>query len=233
MDTDARDVETVLQKLVSETEARVASVAAQSTQTTLSSTLRAATLPSAALRAQSAVSDAPSDHTDGASVDGTEHRELPSVINGTLVNDEQTLQAAQQIRFNQEASIDGQPEPLPEAAVSQSHRSGAQIGFIAPADAPESLTKSSKLLALKQRRLDSLSSSLDLSRESSFDASTQQGREPDHSMQNSLAAALGIKLQPMQPPEADEHVSASTALLPLDSNTGTIPWKLSQRTLNA
>ena len=204
MDSGATDVEAVLNELESDTEAHVNCVAV-------------------VLRAQSAISDALSDHTDGASVDGTEHQKLPSA--STPSSTKQDHQAAQPGSSKQ--VVDEESESLPDAAVSLSHKQITQKGVIAPPDAPESLTKSSKLLALKQRRLDSLSSSLDLSRESSFDASTQ-GREPHHSMQNSLAASLGAKLQPLQTPEADEQSSVSTAHLPLDSTTGNMSRVLPQ-----
>ena len=101
------------------------------------------------------------------------------------------------------------------------HLSG---GLIGKTDLPESVVKS-KLLALKQRRLESHSSSLDLSRESSFDSSLQRvaANETVSSLQNSFAAAAagassGSNVQDEL--EVNEQGSFSLAPLPLDSNTG-------------
>ena len=96
----------------------------------------------------------------------------------------------------------GQHKPLLQATGSSCYNLGPQKGLIVPTDAPESLIKSSKLLALKQRRLDSLSSSLDLSRESSFDTSAQY-----------------LSSQHVQPLDTSDHASSKSPL-PLDSTTG-------------
>lgn len=91
-------------------------------------------------------------------------------------------------------------------------------------DVLESAAKNSKLLALKQRRLGSLNSSLDLSRESSFDSALRQPLDDAAStLQNSFAAPVAHdSSSAMQADtELNEQASISLAPLPLDSTTGT------------
>ena len=92
-------------------------------------------------------------------------------------------------------------------------------------DFPESLAKNTKLLALKQRRLGSLSSSLDLSRESSFDSAQHHAPNEDASpSQSSLAEPVARDSTSAMQAEAgvNEQASVSLAPLPLDSTTGAL-----------
>ena len=94
----------------------------------------------------------------------------------------------------------------------------------AKTDVPESVAKNSKLLALKQRRLGSLSSSLDLSRESSFDSALHHAlHEAASTSENSFArtVAHGSSSAMQADTELNEQASVSLAPLPLDSTTGT------------
>lgn len=90
-------------------------------------------------------------------------------------------------------------------------------------DAHESVAKNSKLLALKQRRLGSLSSSLDLSRESSFDSASHApfndtASTPQKSFAGPVAHDSNSAMQTET--ELNEQASISLAPLPLDSTTG-------------
>lgn len=91
-------------------------------------------------------------------------------------------------------------------------------------DVHESVAKNSKLLALKQRRLGSLSSSLDLSRESSFDSAphaplNDTASTPQSSFAGPMAFDNNSAMQ--ADTELNEQASISLAPLPLDSTTGT------------
>ena len=97
-------------------------------------------------------------------------------------------------------------------------------GLLGKADVPESVAKNSKLLALKQRRLGSLSSSLDLSRESSFDSASHALLDDNASTpQNSFAGLLAHNSTSAMhtDTELNEQASIPLAPLPLDSTTGT------------
>ena len=92
-------------------------------------------------------------------------------------------------------------------------------------DFPESLAKNTKLLALKQRRLGSLSSSLDLSHESSFESAQHHAPNEDASpSQSSLAEPVARDSTSAMQAEAgvNEQASVSLAPLPLDSTTGAL-----------
>lgn len=95
-------------------------------------------------------------------------------------------------------------------------------------DVPESVAKNSRLAALKQRRLGSLSSSLDLSHESSFEsAQHHECNEDANPQQNSLAEKVAHDSSSAMHAEAgmDEQASISLAPFPLGSTTGTSePW---------
>lgn len=91
-------------------------------------------------------------------------------------------------------------------------------------DVPESVAKNSRLAALKQRRLGSLSSSLDLSRESSFESAQHPACNEDaNPLQNSLAGKMARDSSSAMQAEAgvNEQASVSLAPLPLSSTTGT------------
>lgn len=97
-------------------------------------------------------------------------------------------------------------------------------GPLGKTDVLESAPKNSKLLALKQRRLGSLNSSLDLSRETSFDSALRQPLDDTASaLQSSFAAPVAHdSISAMQTDtELNEQASVSLAPLPLDSTTGT------------
>ena len=96
-------------------------------------------------------------------------------------------------------------------------------GLLGKTDVPESVAKNSKLLALKQRRLGSLNSSLDLSRESSLDSATHAPpNDTAATPQSSFAGPVAHdSTSAMQANAAlNEQASITSAPLPLDSTTG-------------
>lgn len=100
----------------------------------------------------------------------------------------------------------------------------AAEGPLGKTDVLESAPKNSKLLALKQRRLGSLNSSLDLSRESSFDSVLRHPLDDTAStLQTSFAAPVAHDSSSAMQADTqlNEQASASLAPLPLDSTTGT------------
>lgn len=108
--------------------------------------------------------------------------------------------------------------------------------LIGPPDAPEFVTKSNKLLALKQRRLGSLSSSMDLSRESSFDITALHTGLDDasSSQQKTFRRSASHGEWPVQSDsQVNEQASSSLAPLPLDSSTGIVAPSLTHTLLCA
>lgn len=131
-------------------------------------------------------------------------------------DDTSSLQAAAYIARNKVAQQ--------QAAQLQHPSIDSAEGFLGRDDVPESAAKSSKLLALKQRRLGSLSSSLDLSRESSFDSAphaplNDMASTPQNSFAGPVAHDSSSAMQ--ADTELNEQASISLAPLPLDSTTGT------------
>lgn len=135
------------------------------------------------------------------------------------------------------ASNDGTADT--DAIAQTSGTSGEALQQQASADDVQSVTsantalrhpdnhdnRSSKLLALKKHRLDSLSSSLDLSRESSFDTSTfsiQQAATNARSVRNSLDSQIpthGENAPTMSLPTALQQASPQNSP-PLESTSG-------------
>ena len=193
----ADSVDTVLGSLVTEVEAHVQGMAFQRARRSEAGGQQPPTL-----RAESASSDALSGDTYAERAASVEQKGWM-----TLGSDAQPVHVANLIpgqsdTNGQDILSGGQHKLLLQATGSSYYSLGPQKGLVVPSDAPESLTKSSKLLALKQRRLDSLSSSLDLSRESSFDTSAQH-----------------LSSQHVQPLDTSDHASSKSPL-PLDSTTG-------------
>ena len=200
MESDADSVDSVLGSLVTQVEAHVENIAAQRALQPLSR-VDAASEQSLTSRADSASSAALSDDRDFANGAASVHRTEPATVKSSAQPGYPASSApSQPVARGRDIALAGQP--LLQAAGSFKQIAGPQKGLIVTADAPESLTKSSKLLVLKQRRLDSLSSSLDLSRESSFDT-----------------AALHPASQHVQPVDICEDTSSKSPL-PLDSTTG-------------
>lgn len=122
--------------------------------------------------------------------------------------------------------------------LQQRQPSQSQLGsspanlLIGPPDAPEFVAKSNKLLALKQRRLGSLSSSMDLSRESSFDITALHTGLDDasSSQQKTFRPSAGHGEWPVQSDsQVNEQASSSLAPLPLDSSTGIAALSLTHK----
>lgn len=121
-----------------------------------------------------------------------------------------------------QSSSDNAPATEQQPSRQQQLNQNILGGVLGKIDAPESVAKNSKLLALKQRRLGSLSSSLDLSRESSFDGALQHAahNEGSSSLQNSFAAAEAPDSLAAEHGDLNEQAASSLAPLPLDSTTG-------------
>ncbi len=178
---------------------------------------------------------------DGAGSTRPSDNNTDCVSAGVSQEQQQLLRGSSSASFSQAATpadrqseaIDVQPavpraEERPDLQQqAQPNLDAAPVnGLIVPTDAPEVFARSNKLLALKQRRLGSLSSSLDLSRESSFDVSAHHAVLDDagSSLQNSLAMPTHHEQPPMQDnTDLNEQASTSLAHLPLDSMTGAHP----------
>ena len=155
--------------------------------------------------------------------------EVPELLSATSRSEFESSNHAKQV-------LPAAPQALPVAASEpqttelqqpQSYpgNPGFPGGTLEKIEAPEFVAKNSKLQALKQRRLGSLSSSLDLSRESSFDSASHAAfTEASSSLQNSFAGAATSNSTSALQDGADlnQQASFSLAPMPLDSTTGAV-----------
>ena len=226
MASDAGYVDEILSNLVSEVEAHVNHSAAQSMQ----NAVHGEEPPKMQHDLVSGKSGDAAQALGTFSKDASSEQE--SLRKGSSAASERTasdgpdgLAAAEsQQPLSSAAATTGAAELQQQLSQPQHDTTSSQL-LITPPDAPGLVAKSNKLLALKQRRLGSLSSSLDLSRESSFDVSALHTGLDDaaNSQQNGLAPSSSHEQLLLQNGSVlNEQASTSLACLPLDSSTGTI-----------
>ncbi|KAA6428312.1 MAG: hypothetical protein FRX49_01908, partial [Trebouxia sp. A1-2] len=134
----------------------------------------------------------------------------------TASDEPDSLAAAESQPLGSAAATIGTAELQPHLSQPQHDITPSQL-LITPPDAPGILAKTNKLLALKQRRLGSLSSSLDLSRESSFDVSAlHTGLDDAASSQQNGFAPSSSHEQLLLQNESVLNEQASTSLACLE-----------------
>lgn len=230
MADDAGYVDEILRTLVSEVEAHVNNSAAQSVQ----NAVHGEKLPKMQHNLVSVISadaaPAPGICTGAAFSNGVSSEQEPlrkgssAASEHTASDDHDGPAAAEGQPLGSAAVTTGAAELQQQLSQPQFDTTSSQL-LITPPDAPGLVAKSNKLLALKQRRLGSLSSSLDLSRESSFDVSALHTGLDDaaSSLQNGSAPSSSHEQFLLQNESVlNEQASTSLACLPLDSSTGAI-----------
>ena len=218
-------VDEILNNLVSEVEAYVNHSAAQSMQNAVHGEKPPEMQHDLVSSNSGDAAQAPGIFSKGASSEQEPLRKGSSAASERTASDDPGgLAAAESQPLGSEAATTGAAELQQQLSQPQHDTTSSQL-LITPPDAPGLVAKSNKLLALKQRRLGSLSSSLDLSRESSFDVSALHTGLHDavSSQQNWLAPSSSHEQLLLQNESVlNEQASTSLACLPLDSSTGTI-----------
>ena len=224
MDSDASYVDEILSSLVSEVEAYVNHSAAQSMQNAVHGEEPPKMQHDLVSGNSGDAAQAPGISSKGASSEQEPLRKGSSAASErTASNDPDGIAAAESQPLSSAAGITGTTDLQQQLSQPQHDTTSSQL-LITPPDAPGLVAKSNKLLALKQRRLGSLSSSLDLSRESSFDVSALHTGLDDaaSSQQNGLVPSSSHEQLLLQNESVlNEQASTSLACLPLDSSTGT------------
>ena len=225
MASDAGYVDEILSNLVSEVEAHVNHSAAQSMQNAVHGEEPPNMQRDLVSGNSGAAAQALGIFSKGASSEQEPLRKGSNAASGrTASDDPDGLAAAESQPLGSAAATAGAADLQQQLSQPQHDTTSSQL-LITPPDAPGLVAKSNKLLALKQRRLGSLSSSLDLSRESSFDVSALHTGLDDavSSQQNALAPSSSHEQLLLQNDSVlNEQASTSLACLPLDSSTGTI-----------
>jgi hypothetical protein len=225
MASDAGYVDEILSNLVSEVEAHVNHSAAQSMQNAVHGEEPPNMQRDLVSGNSGAAAQALGIFSKGASSEQEPLRKGSNAASGrTASDDPDGLAAAESQPLGSAAATAGAADLQQELSQPQHDTTSSPL-LITPPDAPGLVAKSNKLLALKQRRLGSLSSSLDLSRESSFDVSALHTGLDDavSSQQNALAPSSSHEQLLLQNDSVlNEQASTSLACLPLDSSTGTI-----------
>ena len=227
MASDAGYVDEILSNLVSEVEVHVNHSAAQRMQNAVHGEEPPKMQHDLVSGNSGDAAQAPGIFSKGASSEQEPLRKGSSAASErTASNDPDGLAAAESQPMGSAAATAGAADL--QQQLSQPQQAGSTAAsqlLITPPDAPGLVAKSNKLLALKQRRLGSLSSSLDLSRESSFDVSALHTGLDDavSSQQNGLAPSSSHEQLLLQNEcVLNEQASTSLACLPLDSSTGKI-----------
>ncbi len=225
MASDAGYVDEILSNLVSEVEAHVNHSAAQSMQNAVHGEEPPKMQHDLVSGNSGNAAQALVIFSDGASSEQEPLRKGSNAASERSASgDLDGLAAAQSQPLGSVAATAGAADLQQQLSQPQHATTSSQL-LITPPDAPGLVAKSNKLLALKQRRLGSLSSSLDLSRESSFDVSAlHTGLDDAASSQQSGLAPLPSHEQLLLQNDSvlNEQASTSLACLPLDSSTGTI-----------
>jgi len=189
MASDAGYVDEILSNLVSEVEVHVNHSAAQRMQNAVHGEEPPKMQHDLVSGNSGDAAQAPGIFSKGASSEQEPLRKGSSAASErTASDDPDGLAAAESQPMGSAAATAGAADLQQQLSQPQHDTTTSQL-LITPPDAPGLVAKSNKLLALKQRRLGSLSSSLDLSRESSFDVSALHTGLDDavSSQQNGLA----------------------------------------------
>ncbi len=225
MASDAGYVDEILSNLVSEVEVHVNHSAAQRMQNAVHGEEPPKMQHDLVSGNSGDAAQAPGIFSKGASSEQEPLRKGSSAASErTASDDPDGLAAAESQPMGSAAATAGAADLQQQLSQPQHDTTTSQL-LITPPDAPGLVAKSNKLLALKQRRLGSLSSSLDLSRESSFDVSALHTGLDDavSSQQNGLAPSSSHEQLLLQNESVlNEQASTSLACLPLDSSTGKI-----------
>lgn len=223
MDKVAGEIDKIVSSLVSEAEAHARACAEQLTQS-VSNTELLDRADSTWNEARGVDGNADADRVGTATTSGT------GIQHSVYHESQQPLSTSSIQQPETSASQENfvPKRQLPSVAVSQEQapelqQLAAEL-LQGKADVPESVAKNNKLLALKQRRLGSLSSSLDLSRESSFDSSQHHAPHEETSpLHNSFAETVAHDSTSAMQASAAVNEQASVILvpLPLNGTTGT------------
>ncbi len=223
MASDAGYVDEILSNLVSEVEAHVNHSAAQSMQNAAHGEKPPKLQHDLVSGNSGDAAQVPGIFSKGASCEPL-RKGSSAASERTASDGPDGLAAAESQPLGSAAATTKAAELQQQLSQPQHDTTSSQL-LITPPDAPGLVAKSNKLLALKQRRLGSLSSSLDLSRESSFDVSALHTGLDDaaSSQQNGLAPSSSHEQLLLQNESVlNEQASTSLACLPLDSSTGAI-----------
>ena len=214
MQVDGRLADEISSNVVSELEAPL-SLASQSMQSPVQIDQESTDLPSGLSTVQAVESDDATNVVD-AGDSGTQQEPLTGRASAVLegIANSKSTSAGQPIKSVAAADGIALQQQLSQTLPGASSAEGLTV----PTEASDLPARNNKLLALKQRRMGSLSSSLDLSCESSFDASAHPAalNEASSSLQNSFVPTEKTE------DNTDLNRLASMAALPLDRTTGTV-----------
>ena len=229
MEAIHRVVDEIVSNLVSEAQLHLLTVQQAQQQFNSASSVGAANALTKDCESEATPSDPTSFSADNVPEAGdSSNNEAPELLSGSESESSnhakhalpEALQALPGVASEAQTTEVRQPKPRHPG------NRGTPGGTLGNIEAPEFVAKNSKLQALKQRRLGSLSSSLDLSRESSFDSALQHAalNQASSSLQNSLAGATANNSTSAMQDDADlnQQASFSLAPMPLDSTTGVL-----------